>query len=58
MCVPLRRYDFVVKVIENGRREVKNSWYGNNGCHMSQENVIKSRIALHISRLVQRLKDS
>jgi len=25
MCVSLRRYDFVVKVIKNGRRHVKNS---------------------------------
>ena len=25
MYVSLRRYDFFVKVIENGRREVKNS---------------------------------
>ena len=25
MCVALCRYDFVVKVIKNGRREVKNS---------------------------------
>jgi len=25
MYVSLRRYDFVVKVIKNGRREVKNS---------------------------------
>jgi len=25
MCFSLRRYDFVAKVIENGRREVKDS---------------------------------
>jgi len=27
MYVSLRRYDFVVKVIQNGRREVKNSLF-------------------------------
>jgi len=41
MCVSLRRYDFIVKVIKNGRREVKISWTGNHVSHVSQENVIK-----------------
>jgi len=41
MSVSLRRYDFVVYVIKSGRREVKKSCSGNNGCHMSQKNVIK-----------------
>jgi len=25
----------------------KNSWSGNNGCHMPHENVIEFRVALH-----------
>jgi len=45
LCVSLCRYDFVVKVIKNGRREVKNIWFGNNRCYMSQENVIKFSVA-------------
>jgi len=45
MCVSLRRYDFVVKLIKNGRREVKSSWTGNNVDHVSQEKVIK--LGLH-----------
>jgi len=49
MYVSLRRYDFVVKVIKNERREVKISWSGNNGCHMSLENVMEFRVALHPS---------
>ena len=49
MCVSLHRYDFVLKVIKNGRREVKYNSSGNNGCHMSQEIVIKLRIAQHPS---------
>jgi len=32
-------------MIKNGRREVKNSWSGNNGCHMSLANVIKFMVA-------------
>jgi len=40
--VSLRRYDFVLKVIENGRRDVKNNVY-----HASQDNVIKFWVALH-----------
>jgi len=36
---------FVVKMIKNGRREVQNGLV-NNGCHMSQENVIKFGVAL------------
>jgi len=39
--VSLRRYDFVVKLIKYGRREVKIIWPRNNRCHMSHENVIK-----------------
>jgi len=49
MCVSLRRHNFVAKVINNGRREVNTSWSGNNGCHLSQENVIKFWAALHPS---------
>ena len=40
---------------ENGRREVKIVWSGNNGCHMSQEIVIKHRVdnTLHfLTRIV------
>jgi len=48
MYVVLRRYDFVVKVIKNGRREIKKSWSANNGCHRSQENSIKLMVALHL----------
>jgi len=47
MCVSLRRHSFVVKVIKNGRREVKNSWTGSNGGHMCQANLIKFGVAYH-----------
>jgi len=47
MYVSLRRYNFVVKVIKNGRRKSKLVWSGNNGRHMSQENVIKFWVAWH-----------
>jgi len=33
MCVSLRRYDFVVKVIKNRHREVKITW--NYGVHVT-----------------------
>ena len=49
MCVSLRRCDLVVKVSENGHREVKNICSGNNGCHMLQVNVIKFWVALNFS---------
>ena len=49
MYVSLRRYDFVVKVIIYGHREVINSRTRKNWCHTSQENVIKSWVALHPS---------
>jgi len=42
MYVSLRRYDFVVKVIKTDA-----VWSENNGCRMSQENVIKYWAALH-----------
>jgi len=35
--VSLRRYDFVVKVIKNGHREVKNSLVWKKGCRMSRK---------------------
>ena len=41
MCVSPRRYDFVVKVIKNGREKSKIVWSAYNGYRMSQENVIK-----------------
>jgi len=50
MHVSLRRYDFVVKVIKNGRRKVKKIvWSGNNGCHVFQEKVIKLWVALYLT---------
>jgi len=52
MYVLLRRCDFVVKVIKNGCRELKNFLSGNNGCHMSQENAFYlGRISPMIYRL-------
>jgi len=44
MYVPLRRHDFVVKVMDVGKSTIV--WSRNNGCHMSQENVIKFGVAL------------
>jgi len=44
MHVSMCRYDFVVKVIKNGRREVKNNRTGNHESHVSQENIIKFRV--------------
>jgi len=41
----LRRCDIFVKVIENLCREVKNTWTGNKGVHVSQEKVKKFRVA-------------
>jgi len=32
---------FVAKVINNGRMEVKTVWFGNNGCDEFQEDEIK-----------------
>jgi len=49
MCVLPRRYDFVVKVIKNGREKSKIVWSAYNGYRMSQENVIKWRVVLHLS---------
>jgi len=43
--ISLGRCNVVVKVIENGRREVKNSLVRKSW--MSQENVIKFWVALH-----------
>jgi len=45
MCMFRCAYDFIVKVIKNGRREVKNSWTGNNGGNVSQEYVIIFSVA-------------
>ena len=49
MYVSVRRYNFVAKVINNGHMEVKIVWSGNNGCHVSQEDVIKLWVAFYPS---------
>jgi len=49
MYVSQRRYDFVVKVIKNGRGKSKIVWSESSGCHISQEIVIKFWVALHPS---------
>jgi len=47
MYVSLRRYGFVVKMIKNGLGKSKIVWSRNNGCHVSQENVIKLWVTLY-----------
>ena len=45
--VSLRRTDFLWKWLKMDVGESKIFWFGNNGRHMSQENVIKSWVALY-----------
>jgi len=39
LCVFRCTDTIVVRLIKSRRREVKNSWSGKNGCHLSSENV-------------------
>jgi len=47
MYLSLRRYNFFAQVINNGHMEVNNSLVSKYGCHVSQEDVCISWVAMY-----------